>query len=170
MIVTCENEIDVSFSFEVNFISVQHGQLPGDKECFDKVIASLLPGSCYYLCKGLPSDFSTMMAFDTKKMRKWGFPFHRLDHQDCPMWFFCTSAQERCECCTKLMYYIRMEGKKRQSLTPVQKASRVQPSSHCPMKYLSPNSLKLRRGNASKERKSMQRKVSPITYVISRCD
>ena len=69
--------------------------------------------------------------------------------------------------CTKLMYYIRREGKKCQSLTPVQKASRVQPSSHCPMKYLSPKNLKLRRGNASKERKSMQRKVSPITYVIS---
>ena len=48
MIVTCENEVDVSFSFEVNFISVQHGQLPGDKEFFDKVIASLLPGSFIY--------------------------------------------------------------------------------------------------------------------------
>ena len=160
MIVTCENDGDFSYSFEANFVSIHHGQLPRDKECFNKLIASLLPGSGYSLCKGLPSELSTAMAFDTKKIRKWGFPFHRLDHQDCPMWFCSISALERCECCSQLMYYVRRQGQKRQSVTPKQKATRVQPSSHFPLKYLSPDSLKLRRDNASKEHKSVQRKVS----------
>ena len=68
-----------------------------------------------------------------------------------------------CKFCANLMYYIRREGKKRQSLTSEQKATRVQPSSHFPMKYLSSASQQERRSSLSKERKSLKRQVGTLS-------
>lgn len=119
------------------------GQLPEDNMHFHELLQTLLPGSGYFLCQGLPSDLASMMTYDTKSARRWGLPFGRVDHQECPLWVKAVSSStssrgqpQRCEKCMNLMYYARREAKRR-SVSIEQEANRVLPSSHCPLKYLS---------------------------------
>ena len=166
MIICSESKTTVTFKFEVLFVAIVTEVLPDDQNRFDELISSMCPDSRYFMCQGIPHNMSTMMAFQTNSLRSWDLPFQRLDHKDCIMWLKSTSSSasaktppQRCKGCTNLMYYIRREGKKRESVTSEQKAARVQPSSHFPMKYLSPASQEERRSSLSKERKSLKQQV-----------
>lgn len=150
MTLSSENKTTVNFKFEVLFVVIVNAVLPDDQNRFDELVNFMSPESGYYVCQGIPYSMSTMMAFQTKSVHKWDFPFQRLGHKDCIMWLRSTatsSSPQRCKFCANLMYYIRREGKKRQSVTFEQRATRVQPSSHFPMKYLSPASQQERRSS-----------------------
>ena len=156
----------VTFKFEVLFVAIVTGVLQDDQSCFYELISSICPDSRYFMCQGIPHNMSIIMAFQTKSVCSWDQPFQRLHHKDCIMWLKSTSTSasaktppQKCKLCTNLMYYIRREGKKWESVTSEQKAARVQPSSHFPMKYLSPASQEERRSFLSKERKSLKQQV-----------
>ena len=165
-IICSESKTTVTFKFEVLFVAIVTGVLPDDQNHFDKLISSMCPDSGYFMCQGIPQNMSTMMTFQTKSLRSWDLPFQQLDHKDYIMWLKSTSSSpsakappQRCKFCTNLMYHIRREGKKQESVTSEQKAASVQPSSHFPMKYLSPASQEERRSSLSKERKSLKQQV-----------
>ena len=157
----------VTFKFEAMLLPQVSGHLPEDNERFLEVLQTLLPGSGYFLCQGLPSEVTSLMTYDTKNARRWGLPFGRIDHQECPLWVKEASSStsphgqpQRCEKCANLMYYVRRQEKKRKLMTPEQMAKRVLPSSHCPVKYLSPASAETRRRNIAQEKKARKRKVN----------
>ena len=50
------------------------------------------------------------------------------------------------------MYYIKSEGKKRQTVTPEVKTARTAVSSHFPIKYFSPHSATIQRESALREK------------------
>ncbi|XP_065918300.1 uncharacterized protein [Dysidea avara] len=162
MIITVSAEDTVSFKFEAMFVIIANGVLPADRDRFHELVRSLCPESGYFLCEGIPYEMATLMDFQTKSMRKWDFPFQRLDHKNCDMWMCSTSltsTTRRCKCCSNLMYYIKREGKKQQAVTAEEKAARVHPSSHFPIKYLSPANQEERRNSIVKEKKALQRQV-----------
>ena len=153
----------VTFKLEAMFVPQVEGHLPEDNTRFHEVLQTLLPASGYFLCPGLPNDVASLLTFDTKSARRWGLPFGRVDHKDCLLWVKVASSSKgqplRCEKCTNLMYYVRRAARKRRSMSAEQKAKRVLPSSHCPLKYLSPASLPSRRRNIAHEKKAQKRKV-----------
>lgn len=65
----------VSFTFEVNLYPFITGQLATDTERFSSLVASLVPGSGYQLCTGLPQDVDKADKIERKSVRKWGLPF-----------------------------------------------------------------------------------------------
>ena len=165
-VICSDSDSLVTFNFEAMFFPKVSGSLPKDNGRLHEILQTLLPGSGYFLCQGVPSDVISLMTYKTKSARRWELPFGRVDHQDCPLWVKETSSDtssqgqpQRCKKCAKLTYYIRREAKKRKSVTPEQKIKRVQASSHCPMMYLSPASLQTRKRNIAQEKKLMKRKV-----------
>lgn len=166
MVISVNAENVVCFKFEALFITIAKGVLPADQNQFYKYIQSLCPDSKYFICEGIPYEMVTLMDYQTKNMRKWDFPFQRLDHNNCEMWVQSGSVNRRCYCCSNLMYYINRGAKKQQSVTPEEKAARVNPSSHFPIKFLSPADQQERRNSATKDRRTLQRQVhknsSPI--------
>ena len=166
MVICSEGDQSVMFKFEATYISLLSGQLPEDSERFHELVKTLLPGSGYFLCSGLPADVASMLTYETKSARKWGLPFDRVDHKECLMWLNTDSAPgssrkqpQRCHKCSQLMYYVRRESRKRALLSAEHKAARIQTSSHYPMKYLSPASLQKRRSLILQEKKALKRKV-----------
>ena len=112
IVICLESNSSVTFKFEATYVPLVCGHLPEDNERFHELVQTLLPGSGYFLCQGLPSDVASLMVYDTKSARKWGLPFGRVDHKECPMWLRIestarSSERERCEKCSKLMYYVK---------------------------------------------------------------
>ena len=166
MILQCNSD-SVSFRFEVLLLTVKSGNFPTDNELFYELLASMLPDSGFSLCQGLPLEMDTVLPYETKNLRKWGAPFNRLDHKNCLMWLTALTGGVRCQQCTTLLYYMKKEGKKRQAITPEQKAARASSGSHFPYMYLSPFSKKQRRTSTLRERKSLQHKVSSCTQSVT---
>ena len=120
MIISVNAESKVSFKFEAMFVTIADGALPADHKKFHELAQSLCPESEYFLCEGIPYEMATLMGYQTKSLRKWDFPFKRLDHNNCDMWLCSASKKSTtrwCKHCTNLMYYITGKGKKRQSIT-----------------------------------------------------
>ena len=142
----------VSFKFEVLYTPVASDYVPADNIRFHQLLKSLLPKSGYFMCQVILVESSSQMTYKTNSACFWGVPFGRVDHKDCPPWLIAvivtglSSARfQRCDKCSKLMYYVRKEANKWKLVTPKQKAARVRASSDFPMKYLSPASLQQQR-------------------------
>ena len=149
----------VSYTFEVNLYPLLTGQLPSDIERFSSLVASLIPGSRYRLCTGLPQDLDKTDEIERKSVRKWGLPFNRTDHKDCQLWFVCEAREtSRCPKCTKMSYYLRQQIKKRAMLSPEQKLKRTLPSSKCPYRALSPASARKRLQKVRQTKKFQEKK------------
>ena len=167
IVICLESNSSVTFKFEAMYVPLVCGRLPEDDGRFHELVQTFLPGSGYFLCQGLPSDVASLLVNDTKSARKWGLPFGRVDHRECPMWLKVDSTArssqrvkpQRCEKCSKLMYYVKREAKKRSSVTPDQMSARVLASSNCPFKYLSSAGLQTRRKMIKQEKKVLKTKV-----------
>ena len=56
---------EATFTFEVHFgYEFDHGSVSDDR--FDVLLRTLLPGSGYELCPGLPDDVRTQLTFESK--------------------------------------------------------------------------------------------------------
>ncbi len=152
----------ITFKFQAHFIPLFSGLVTD--ALFETLLKSLLPESNYRLCPGLPSDLMDDMNFECKSARKWGFPFHRIDHHKCQLWIPVKltpwlKQEPTCGYCKVLTRYIRERVKKHASLTPERKAKRSLPSSRCPIKYLAPASRTLRQSRSRKEKSIMKKKL-----------
>ena len=138
---------DISYTFEVFFTALKSGIMTNDNlvEFFTN-LDSMLPGSGYFHCPGIPKEYNDVVSYDVKSARKWGYPFVRLDHVNCLLWYVPTNQLRKmnrlpsCKYCTNLIYYLRCKVNQRRSLTEQQKKARLEPSSHCPIYSLSPAS------------------------------
>ena len=154
----------VTFKFEAHFITMYSGAM--SDPLFNTLLQSLLPDSSYHLCPGLPESIGSQLTFDVKNARKWGTPFNRFDHIHCKLWFplekkLVLKSQRgiTCEFCTKLFYYSNRRIKTQASIPPEEKDRRAQPSSHCPVKYLTPKSKQLRATRKKKQTLTMRKTI-----------
>ena len=134
----------VMFKFEVLFVTLFSG-LASDPE-FVWLLETLLPESNYHICTGLPEDVISQLKFECHTARLWVFPFYRVDHQECKLWFPLERVpKKRIITCYKLLNNIKNQNEKRQSVSPATKARRTNPTSNYPLKFLTPSSRKKRR-------------------------
>ncbi len=160
---------EATFAFEVHFgYERDRGSVSDDR--FDVLLRTLLPGSGYELCPGLPDDVRTQLTFECKNARKWGFPFNRIDHTQCELWYHVHTDLGRikreptCEKCSQLLRYCKVQLKRRAKVTPAQKAKRTLPSSTCNLRYLSPASKRVRLQRRSMESFQSRRKLQSLKY------
>lgn len=152
---TCsENPCNFHYKFEAHFVLLYQG-LTTDAQ-FDVLIQSLLPGSNYRLCPGIPEQVRERVNFECKSARKWGFPFQRTDHVECQLWFQAQltprlQLEPMCRKCKTLHKYLQKMLRRRAAVTPTRKAKRALPSSRCPLKYLSPATRRLRQSRTHQE-------------------
>ena len=67
--------------------------------------------------------------------------------------------RQTCIECLKFTRYVKRRAKARESVDAGTKSLRQMPSSHCPWKFLSPNSKAKRSRNAREQRTKMQKQV-----------
>ncbi len=139
---------EITYKFEVHFVQLSSGSISEGK--FHELLQTLLPRSGYSLCPGLPETVVSRLDFESKATRRWGYPFKRVDHMDCKLWFQPEVDASRvprgpsCVKCCNLAYYLKQRIRKRAAVTPEQKAKRIDPSSKCPIRCLSPASQRKR--------------------------
>ena len=123
-----EVTISCTSSNEVDWAIIQ-GQL---------LLSSSLPYPSYnsrVILSWSQTEQEVNVTFEVNNVRKWGFPFNRMDHIDCVMWFQRPpdSTINRCGKCRDLGYYLKKGVQHRKSVTPERKARRVLPSSKYPI-------------------------------------
>ena len=124
----------------------------------------------YKFCQGIdPSEYETkyfsIIRYDIKTLRCVGHPFRRIDSCNCLLFHKLAknaSIMEKdlecvlCSACKRLVSDLNQRLKTAVS-SPV-KVKRQQPSSHCPLKYMSPSSQKKRKEYTQRERSNNQKK------------
>lgn len=137
---------DMLFKFEANLMTISSGCVSDDR--FDDLLQSLLDGSDFRVCPGVPHSIMEKCTFEIKSARKWT-PFLRMDHERCEQWFKVSHKRKRfsstaCIQCTKLRRYVVNEIRRRAAVTATQLAKRALPSSKCNIKYLTPCTKRMR--------------------------
>ena len=160
--VPSESPSHIQYKFEVHFVLLFQG-LTTDEQ-FGVLLQSLLPGSSYCLCPGMPEDLRERVDFECKSARKWGFPLQRTDHVDCQMWFQAQTTshlrqEPMCEKCKSLLRYLRKRLRTLASVSPTRIGKRALPSSRCPWKYLSPAARRLRQSRVRREKSFTKKKL-----------
>ncbi len=119
------------------------------------LVASLMPGSGYVLCPGLPSSLSRAVTFESNSLRKWEPLFHRFDHNKCLMWYSHgtsrTPSSRICLKCTRLATHLKDMLKKKKTLSPCTKQKRISARSKYPKRFLTPVSRSVRTQNEKRQ-------------------
>lgn len=123
-----------TYTFEVNSIDIHTGPI-GDSD-FHARLNTMLPSSSYYLCPGIGNGAECSATSRAKSIRKWGFPFNRVDHKNCELWLPMPALSKKwghsptCVKCTALFSYLRKETRRKAAITPNRKRNRLSPSSN----------------------------------------
>ena len=137
-----------TFTFEVNFTTLCTG-VAGDLS-FHGWLQTMLPDSRYDLCPGVTKEAVDCVGNRAKSIRRWGYPFERVDHNHCQLWIPTLKVTAKwnhaptCEKRTQLYSYAKRDTKTKAAITPNRKGKRLQPSSNYPLSQLSPTSTKKR--------------------------
>ena len=156
------------YTFEVNFIDLHCGEI-GDAG-FHQWLKTLLPNSGYYLCPGV---MNTDTGSNVKSLRRWGFPFNRVDHKNCELWIPMPKVSGKwrhlptCTNCVKLASYLNFEERRKASITPTRKRKRQSPSSNYPISLLSPTSVTKRLKIARKRKFKTSRKLQENSFDVN---
>lgn len=143
----------VTYIFEAHFAPVASGFITCEEHRtrFFELLDSMSPDSQYHLCPGLPSNIISELQIAAKNVRKWRFPFDRVDHVNCLMWFkeedpSMTGRRSLplCPFCLELSHYLSRRIRQKNSESPSRVSKRLLPSSRCPLKFLTPRSTKKR--------------------------
>ena len=114
-----------------------------------------------------------MIRYDIKSVRKISDPILRIDSKNCSLWhklarnaniFEKDMPAVLCQPCKRLRSDLEQR-LKTSTMTPEEKENRVQPSSHYPVKYLSPASMKKKKQNTQLERSSDKKKLKKYEYT-----
>lgn len=79
----------VDFVLDVQSVVAHRGTLPKDRTLMHDLIASMDPSSGYCMCGGLSERMQKRIGeygLQMRGLRRWGFPFQRVDHQECELW------------------------------------------------------------------------------------
>ena len=80
-------------------------------------------------------------------IRRWGFPFNRVDHKNCQLWLPMPRLSRKwkhpptCVNCTQLFNYLLKESRRKASITPSHKRKRLLPSYNYPVSPCSVTTL-----------------------------
>ena len=133
-----------TYTFEVNCTALHTGPIGGSD--FHSWLNTMLPGSGYYLCPGIGNGIGCSASSSAKSIRKWGFPFNRVDHKNCQLWLPKPELSKKwnhsptCNKCMELFSYLRRETRRKAAITPTRKRKRLSPSSNYPVSHLTPTS------------------------------
>ena len=170
MIVSAPYTIDtpetaVTYSFEAHFtpLLTRFMRTEEDRSCFFNQLDTLLPDSGYHLCPGVPTVLASQLSGTSKNARKWGMPFNRVDHAECPLWYRTDrhvagqTSLPTCQFCMGLGHYLKWQIKQKEAVSPSRRAKRSLPSSKCPLKYLTPTSMRKRLALTRQEKQGTER-------------
>ena len=118
-----------------------------------------------------PGHLATM-RYDLKNVRIATSPIERIDSCKCRNWFRVPknapladkSCESMCSACKELRKRLRQASERISQAPTNSKMKHIQPSSHFPLKYLSPNSLKEQRMNTHE--KQALRNYEPQDVVL----
>ena len=150
-------------------------------EQFNEICTRLVSEDMKF-CPGLDKEeyheHREVIRYDLKNVRITTSPVERIDSSKCLKWFRVpknaplaekSSDSVLCSACKKLRNDL-LHASKRISQAPTSsKVKHTQPSSHFPLKYLSPNSQKVRKANTQAEcsrDKRTLRKYEPQDLVL----
>ena len=117
--------------------------------------------------------YLSVIRYDIKSVRKISDVIIRVDSKNCSLWhkLACNvSIFEKdmpavlCKPCKRLRSDLEQR-LKTSTVTPEEKENRVQPSSHYPVKYLSPVSVKKKKQNTQLERSRDKKKLKKYEYT-----
>ena len=105
LVLQAHSDGNVDFIFEVNSVVAKSGKFPEDQDLLHELVVSLDPSSCYCICSGLSEKVQHKVKevnLQMRGLRHWGFPFHRVDHQECDLWVKSSESSSICGKCLKL--------------------------------------------------------------------
>lgn len=89
LVLHAQSDGTVEFVLDVQSVVAHRGTLPKDRTLMHDLIASLDPNSGFYVCGGLSERMQKRIGeygLQMRGLRRWGFPFQRVDHQECDLW------------------------------------------------------------------------------------
>ena len=131
-----------TYIFEVNFVALHTGPIGGSD--FHAWLNTMLPNSGYYICPGIGYEALCSANSSAKSVRKWAFPFDRVDHKNCQLWIPMPKVSTKwshsptCKKCTALFCYLKKETRRKEKITPTRMKKRLSPSSNYPLSHLTP--------------------------------
>ena len=131
-----------TYIFEVNFVALHTGPIGGSD--FHAWLNTMLPNSGYYICPGIRYEALCSANSSAKSVRKWAFPFNRVDHKNCQLWIPMPKVSTKwshsptCKKCTSLFCYLKKETRRKEVITPTRMRKRLSPSSNYPLSRLTP--------------------------------
>ena len=129
-------------------------------------LQSMLPGSGYTVCPGIP-NLAPEIRFKPKKYRQWKLPFVRHDSQGCKLWHVPTHHKrspddplyDSCPSCKLLRHDLDTLVKRARRISASTRAKWQLPSSKRALKYFSPHSLRNRQKQSKLDRKAMMKSL-----------
>ena len=144
-----------------------------ESSCLVQVAKDLMCGN-QSLCTGIVEDVEfSEFGYVPKGIRVMSGPMKTTHAVSCMIWHVPSSRQNAsgrskpadprwrrmCTECLKVTRYLKRRVKAKKSVDVAAKALRQMPSSHCPWKYLSPNSKSKRSRNVRQQRTRLQKQV-----------
>lgn len=105
LVLHAHSDDTVDFVLDVQSVVAQRGTLPKDRSLMHELIASMDPSSGYCVCGGLSERMQKRIeeyGLQMRGLRRWGFPFQRVDHQECELWIKGEQSSVVCVKCKKL--------------------------------------------------------------------
>ena len=124
------------------------------------------------LCPGIMKDISGF-GYDPKGVMVMGGPLRTTHAKSCKVWHVPSSRQnvssrsnssdprwrQTCSECLRLTRHVQRRAKDRESVDAATKSLRQMPNSHCPWKFLSPNTKAKRSRNARQQHPRLKKQV-----------
>ena len=114
----------------------------------------------YVLCPGIHKyeEYHDAIRYDPKFVRKWTCK-DRVDSEECQLWHKNKSYkyQDVCVKCVSLIQRLNTLKKNAEAKSTPEKMSSQRPSSHRPLKFMSPNSQNKRKSRQSQERRHLKK-------------
>ena len=152
---------DGAFDFQVLLLSKEKGKLSTVAEFL--ALCERMTNSEYKFCPGIDPDvyvstYFSKIRYHVKTVRHLEVPFNRVDSIHCLLWhklarnmlFEKDLESVPCKACKTLINNLNQRLKT--AVTSPVRAKRQQPTSRCPLKYMSPASQKKRKENVQQDR------------------
>ena len=155
---------DRSFFFQILLRTKTSGKLQSVDEFLGLCEMMANSKGEFKFCPGIDptvyqSTYFSKIRYDLKQVRRMEHPFERIDSSGCLLYHTLpknSSIVEReldcvqCSSCKRLVSDLNQRLKS--AVSSSDKVKRQQPSSHCPLKYMSPTSKQKRKENTQRER------------------
>ena len=154
----------------------ESGDCSHDLHQVNQYLAKMVPSGKHKFCPGLENYEEEFAAvkFDTKQLRRYGFPLKRIDSMTCKVWHSLpssatmderTSSSVLCSSCKALRRHLRQLKGRAEARTEEDRAERQKVSSHVPIKFLSPHSQTARRSHARHDREVSTRRLEKHRFM-----